>query len=262
MAKKYKKNTVVINEAEVIRLYEEEEESLAVIAEKYKTYPNKILRILKKHGRERRTNSESQKVAIEKGRKEAPNDGSPRPESVCKAISEGLSTYWQNADESVREAHRERARQQWDAMSQEEKDEMNSKARVGILEAAKNGSKVEQEIRQALTDNNIRFIRNKKGVLKDPSLELDIFVPKYSAAIEIDGIHHHQPIHGEKELSKKRRTDSRKNGLCKQAGIRMIRINVKKKNVSKKDYRDICEKLIKKLDNLPKDGRLSTLEIA
>lgn len=262
MAKKkpIRKN-ITINEKDVAKLYTKDKKSLAEIAEKYNTYPNKILRILKKHNIERRTNSESQVQAIENGRKVAPNDGSPRSESVCKAISEGMSTYWQNADESVLESHRERARDQWNNMSAPEKQEMQDKARTGILKAAKDGSKIEVLIRDCLSDNNIRFVRNKKKMLDDPKLELDIFLPDKMVAIEVDGIYHHQAIHGEEYLSKRQHVDSKKNGLCRRAGIYMIRINVLKKNVSKKDCRDLCEKLLKRLDNLPKNVRLTTIDI-
>lgn len=262
MARKKKRvRKIAINESEVIRLYREKEESLASIAEKYNTYPNKILRILKKNGIKRRSNSESQKIGIKHGRKEAPNDGSPRSESVCKAISEGMSTYWQNADESVLEAHRERARVQWENMSDEEKQERGKKARKGILNAAKEGSHAEQIVRKCLEDNGIRYIRNKTGMLKDPKQELDLFLPKYSVAIEVDGIYHHQAIHGEKYLQKRKRADYKKNGLCKRAGIHMLRINILRKNPSKKNFRDMCEKLIFTLENLPKEVKLLKIDI-
>lgn len=262
MAKKNPiRKKVLINEKDVLKLYTKDKKSLAEIAEKYNTYPNKILRILKKLGVERRTNSESQKQAIENGRKVAPNDGSPRSEAVREAISEGMSTYWRNADESVVEAHRERAKAQWEAMTDEELEEKQRKAREGILRAAKEGSKPERIIRKCLEDNAISYVKNKTGMLANPDMELDLFIPSKMVAIEVDGIYHHQAIHGEEYLSKRKRADYKKNGECRQAGIYMLRVNVLKKNVSKKDYRDMCKALLEMLDNLPKEVKLLNIDI-
>ena len=52
----------------IIQLYQEKNFSTHQLAEKFDTYPNKIRRILKKHGVQLRGKGEAQKIALEQGR--------------------------------------------------------------------------------------------------------------------------------------------------------------------------------------------------
>lgn len=258
MAKKQRPKQ--INEGRVIELYKKEH-SLAEIAEKYNTYPNKILRILKKHGIPRRTNSESQKVAIERGRKDAPNDGSPLTDEMKMAISEGMAKHWENVDEDFRTTHKERASEQWNNKSAEEKEALQRKARKGILLAAKNGSKLEVAIREFLTKNGILFYRNKKGILSNAEMEIDIFIPEYSVALEVDGIYHLQAIHDEDSFQRRKQADREKNALAIREGFWVVRVRVMRKNPSSKNYRDLCTDLLKLMKNLPEERIVINLDI-
>jgi len=244
--KKYQKP---ISEATVISLYQKEH-SLAEIADKFNTYPNKILRILKKNNIPRRTNSESQKVAIERGRKDAPNDGSPLSEEMKKAISDGMAKHWEGASDEFREQHRERAAEQWKNMSAEEKEELQRKARKGILKASKNGSKLEVDIRKFLTQNDILFYRNRKGVLSNAEMEIDVFIPAYNIALEVDGIYHQQAIHDQASFERRKQADREKNAMAIREGLWVIRVRVLRKNISKKNHRDVCDALLAVIEDI------------
>lgn len=254
-----KKNDISLTE--VLKMYNDDLMSAKEIAEHFGTYPNKILRMLNKSGQKKRDRSEAQKMAIERGRKAPPNDGSPLSEERKMAISEGMAEFWKNAPDEYVEEHSKRAKEQWDNMSDSEKQEMHRKARQGILTAAKEGSKVEVAIREALDEAGISYLRNHKGFLIDPDLEVDIFIPAHSAAIEVDGIFHNEAIHGEAKLLKRKQTDRKKDGLLKREGYWPIRVKIDKKTVSKKDYRDVCQKVLSTLDGLSGTPKLITIKI-
>ena len=57
-----------MNETDIVRLYESEGCSTYEIAERYETYPNKIRRILVKHGVKMKSKSQAQKSALANGR--------------------------------------------------------------------------------------------------------------------------------------------------------------------------------------------------
>lgn len=249
-----------ISDAHVIKLYKDNK-SLSEIAEKYNTYPNKILRILKKHNIPRRSNSESQKLAIKTGRKAAPNDGSPLTEEKKIAISEGMSKHWKNASEEFKEKHREQAKDQWDKRSARKKKQMQKKARQGILKAAKNGSKIEVVIRDFLTDNGIIFLRNKKGILSDAEMEIDLYIPEFNVALEVDGIYHQQAIHDQDSFERRKKADRKKNALAIKEGFWVVRVRILKKNLSNKNYRDICNQVLDTMQNLPKKPKLINIDV-
>ena len=78
-------------EQQIIQLYQEENLSTHHIADKFSTYPNKIRRILKKHGVQLRGKGEAQKIALEQGRTEHPTKGKVflRPRSKV-TVSQGF----------------------------------------------------------------------------------------------------------------------------------------------------------------------------
>ena len=71
-----------------IDLYEQEGKSTYEIAEEIGTYPNKIRRILKKHGISLKSRSEAQKNALEGGRAKHPTGGKKRTKSERIKISQ------------------------------------------------------------------------------------------------------------------------------------------------------------------------------
>ena len=67
------------------------------------------------------------------------------------------------------------------------------------------------------------ILPNDKTAIKK---ELDIYLPALKVAIECDGPCHTFPIYGEETLAKTQERDSKKDILCEQAGIKLIRIKL------------------------------------
>jgi hypothetical protein len=94
-----------------------------------------------------------------------------------------------------------------------------------------NRSKLENNVKKILTDNNINFIQNYKGFdwLKNVrNLELDFYLPEYNVGIECQGIQHFKPVErfgGEDGLIYIQANDKIKKQLCEDHSIRLYYIN-------------------------------------
>ena len=82
-----------MNDQEIIQLYIEKKMSTHEIAQKFNTYPNKINRVLKKHGVELRSRNDAARIKIEK------NGPQKMKESTKLKISEFQGKLWENATE-------------------------------------------------------------------------------------------------------------------------------------------------------------------
>ena len=89
-------------------------------------------------------------------------------------------------------------------------------------------------------------------MIPNENLEVDLFLPKLSTAIEIDGPAHFLPIWGEKNLQRHIRSDAHKSGLLLRAGFVIIRVKHVTKNVSGKLKRDLLSLVTKKLSEIEK----------
>jgi len=99
-----------------------------------------------------------------------------------------------------------------------------------------NFSKLENEIKKMLDDNNIKYISQQKfsWLLSDKKnnnqLKLDFYLPEYNIAIECQGIQHFKPtkfknISDEKAISdfnKSKKYDEIKQLLCEEHGIKLL----------------------------------------
>ena len=105
----------------LIEQYITKQKSTYEIAQELSTYPNKIRRALKSLGVDLRTKSQAQTVAISTGRHEHPTKGKQRTESEKVAISNGMSTFWDNMDDEERDRRSELSKYQWEQMSEQER---------------------------------------------------------------------------------------------------------------------------------------------
>jgi very-short-patch-repair endonuclease len=236
------------------------------IAEKMGTYPNKINRALKKAGEPLRGRGEAQKVALASGRHEHPTEGRKRTEKERINISNGAAKYWENADEETKQKKSQQAKEKWDAMSLQDKEDFLKAASEGIRKAAKNGSKIELFLLDKLTQNGYNIVFHAKHLVEGEDLETDLFVPDLKTVIEIDGPSHFFPIWGADHLNKQIKSDNKKSGRILSMGMVMIRVKYLCKNSSQKQQRDLANTIISELikirSKFPAKGkRLVELEI-
>ena len=204
--------------------YCEEKLSFAEIADKYKTYANKIRRDATKFGLKIRSKSEAQKIALNTGRHKHPTKGEKRSEEVKQKIGKGIMECWENLTEQELNSRRSKAKENWDKLSEDEKQEMVHKANLAVRKASDEGTKLEKFLLAKLLAVGYRTEFHKEQFLSNTKLQIDLFLPSINVAIEIDGPSHFSPIWGEDALSKNIKYDNKKNGLILGRGMVLIRI--------------------------------------
>ena len=228
------------------------ERSVGDIAKELDTYPNKVRRALKSHGIKLRDKGSAQAVALKKGRSSHPTKDKGHSEEAKLKISESVAQNWENLSDEELESRRETARKQWANMSEEERIKIREAAVPGIKRASKEGSKLEKYIRNQLTESGYVIEYHKKGIIPNANLEVDIYLPEISTAIEIDGPSHFLPIWGEEALRKTVKSDNEKNGLLRYHGIVVLRVAQKRKTLSQKSMRDTWKAIEKELVSISK----------
>jgi very-short-patch-repair endonuclease len=246
----------------IILSYTEDRDSLEMIAKKYNTYVNKIRRFLIKNGVPIRSFAESQKIALEVGRNEHPTKGRKRTDEEKSKISSAVSKAWDEFSDEKKEAIREGATIRWHQKSDLEKEEMALAAKKGMQKAAMIGSKMEHFIQTDLESRKIPVIFHKKDLVKNTNLEVDIFVPSYNTAVEIDGPTHFLPIFGEERLIKTMESDREKIGLLISAGYNILRLKCLSKSVSMAKSKKITDAIVEFLESLgSSSGQYKEIEV-
>jgi very-short-patch-repair endonuclease len=253
-----------INESYVIQQYVNGHSTI-VIAKELNTYPKKIERILKRHGQSLRSKSESQALAIKKGRSKHPTEGSHRTEEHKIKISKGAEQRWKNMSKQDRQSFIDGAKDRWDKMPADRKREMLEKAGRSLQRTTKEGSKAEKFLRKKLLDEGYDVRLHVKNLVEG-KFEIDLFLPELKLIIEIDGPQHFVPIFGEKRLEEVIKFDSIKNGLLISKGFCVIRIRYLCKHMSQSVQRKlwtlVSNQVEKIKDKFPsKKNRFIELEI-
>jgi len=85
-------------------------------------------------------------------------------------------------------------------------------------------SKLEKYLEEQLTllFPDLEILFNCKDVINS---ELDIYIPKFKLAIELNGICHYKPIYGEKKLKEIQANDFRKIEMCTKHLITLVTVN-------------------------------------
>jgi very-short-patch-repair endonuclease len=208
----------------IVKLYVDQNKSTYEIAEIFKTYPNKIRRILVKSGVQLKTKSEAQRNAIESGSAIHPTVGKKRTNEEKIKISSGLKKYWDEMDEDSYNAKIEFAKKRWSNMSETDKQKMMDAAIKSIQIAGKEGSKLEKYIYEELSKSGFSVQYHKKQLIQNENLEIDMYIPEVKTIIEIDGPSHFLPIWGEEKLQKQIKADAHKTGLILSKGMVIIRV--------------------------------------
>jgi very-short-patch-repair endonuclease len=102
--------------------------------------------------------------------------------------------------------------------------------------------------------------------LMHTELEVDLFLPKESVAIEIDGPSHYKPIWGDDHLQRQIKYDTEKNGILLSLGLVLIRVKYLRtkltlgvKNKLKKEILALLEDIRQNFP--PENERLREVEI-
>lgn len=226
--------------------YQDKERSFKDIAEEFGTYPMKLRRRAIKLGLTIRDKSKAQAAALKTGRSTHPTAGGHSEEAKLK-ISEGVGSNWDNMSEDEKERRRNITRTQWAKMSPDERMAIRTSATPGLLKASKDGSKLENYVKDRLTNAGYFIEYHRKGLIPNANLEVDIYLPELATAIEIDGPAHFQPIWGEDALRRTMRLDNEKNGLLRYHGIVVLRVAQKKKTTSQRCMRKVWNVIEKEL---------------
>ena len=212
-----------MNEQKIIKLYVKEKKSTYEIADLFNTYPNKVRRILIKHGVQMKSKSDAQKNALKSGKSKIPTQGSKRSKEERIKISKSLKKRWDNISDEY-EKHVKCARDRWAKMSELDKKNMTSAAIQAIQRAGKEGSKLEKFLKYELSKLGFVIEIHKKNLIPNENLEIDMYFPNLKTIIEIDGPSHFLPIWGEDKLQKQIKADENKTGLILSKGFAIIRV--------------------------------------
>lgn len=234
----------------IVHLYTNEKKSTYEIAELYKTYANKIRRILIKNGVELKDKSEAQKNAIANGTSKIPTAGKQRTLEDKLKISNSLKKSWDNLSDAEYEKRVKTAKTRWNKMTKLEKQKMQESAIKAIQVAGKEGSKLEKFLYKELTRAGFKVEFHKMNLIANANLEIDMYIPEARAIIEIDGPSHFLPIWGEEKLQKQIKADEHKSGLILSKGLAIIRIKNLSDSVALVDKENLKVKIINILSNI------------
>ena len=194
------------------------------IAKENDTYPNKVRRDAQRLKIDIRSKSEAQANAISTGSHKHPTKGTKRSDDIKQKI--GLSIYesWQNLSETDLASRKEKAKENWDKKSEDDKQNMISKANKAVRESSKIGSKLERYLLNSLMADGFKVEFHKEHILSNTKLQIDLFLPTINLAIEVDGPSHFENIWGDQSLSRNKTYDNKKEGLLIGKGISMLRV--------------------------------------
>ncbi len=236
-------------------LYVKQKLSFANIAQQFNTYPNRIRRDAQKFDILIRNRSDAQKNALQTGVSKHPTEGKCRSDEEKKSIGLSLHKNWENQSKGQRAERSKKAKIKWDAMTQNQKQNMLTAAHQAIRESSKTGSKLEKFLLSKLIEKGYKPEFHKEQILSNTKLQIDLFVPRLNTAIEVDGPSHFESVWGDESLARNKKYDEKKNGLIIGKGMKLVRIK-QLHDFSKARAEMIFSKLDKVLSDI-KNGKVS-----
>lgn len=229
---------------------------VSYLAKEYNTYPNMILRLLRRRKVEIRSQAESQRLALQLGTTQHPTKGKKRPEAFSKKISKKIAEYWDGLSEEQMDERVRISKENWDKRSNEEIEDMRRKAHESILKSAKEGSKVEKFLVRKLIQDGFDTLAHKKRLVQSEKLEVDILIPSLNLVIEVDGPNHFMNVWGQDALDRVIASDQKKNGLLLSKGYTVLRLRLNKRTGSKIQQTRAYE-ITRKFINELEDGTIA-----
>lgn len=233
------------------KYYIEQKLSFNDVASLLNTYANKIRRDAQKFKINIRDKKDAQKNALSSGKHKHPTKGKTRSNETKAKIGLGVFDAWQNLSDNELEARKQKNRENWNSMTEEQKQNMSKAATDAIRVSSKVGSKLEKFLLQELLSagHNVQF--HKEQSLVNTKLQIDIFLPNMNTAIEVDGPSHFSPVWGEDALERSKTYDNKKQGLILGKGLVLIRIK-QTKDFSKTRANILFNKLLDIINDISK----------
>jgi very-short-patch-repair endonuclease len=213
-----------LNKDVLEQLYVKELKSDVEIAEIIGTYSNKIRRLRHKLGIPTRTPTEAQQLALKIGRAKHPTLGKKRTDGEKKIIGEKVSAKWAKIDDVERQRRSDIGKQSWENKTQDEKELFLRKASESIRKSSKEGSALEKFLLAGLIKDGYKVDYHKERLIPNGKLQIDMILPEYNIAIEVDGPSHIRPVWGQENFERNKRSDEQKTGLLLGLGFTLIRL--------------------------------------
>lgn len=233
----------------IYKEYIHNNKSFSSIAKQYKTYANKVRRDAKKFEIPIRSKSEAQKNALAMNIVQHPTKGKNRTEAEKNKIGLSVHESWMSLSVLDKNARSQKAKELWSKMSVDDKANMQTAAHAAIRSSSKTGSKLEKFLLEQLLRNGYRVEFHKEQVLSNTKLQIDIYLPDITTAIEVDGPSHFEPVWGNEALIRNQKYDNNKNGLIIGRGMKLVRIK-QNYDFSPTRGRLVFQKLKDILDNI------------
>jgi very-short-patch-repair endonuclease len=208
--------------------YENNKKSFQDIAKMTGTYANRLRRDAIKFKIKIRDKSEAQKNALKSGRVDHPTKGKERSENTKSKIGLSVLESWEKLSDSELQKRKDKARDNWNSLDENEQEEILKKANEAVRESSKSGSKLEKYLLTELLRDGHSVEFHKEQNLANTKLQIDLFIPKLSIAIEVDGPSHFEPVWGDDVLKRNKSYDNKKSGLILGKGLVLIRIKQSK----------------------------------
>lgn len=233
----------------LIREYEQNGKSFSDIAKDSGTYANKVRRDAIKFQIKIRDKSEAQKNALSSGKVSHPTKGKQRSNDTKEKIGKSVLKSWENMDDKELLERRKKAQENWNKKSDDEKQNILREANLAVRESSKTGSKLEKYLHKNLLSNGYAVEFHKEQSILNTKLQIDIFLPALSLAIEIDGPSHFAPVWGADVLARNKKYDNKKSGLILGKGWYLIRVQ-QTKDFSNARASIILEELLTNIENI------------
>jgi very-short-patch-repair endonuclease len=240
------------NEQKILDMYQKQKWSTYQIAERLNTYPNKIRRILTKNGVDLRGSKDAQKNALKNGRSIHPTAGNTMSEETKLKISETQGQVWDALNKKEKEYRSKIGKDAWAQKSEEEKSAFIAQAQEAIRKSSRVGSKLEHFLLSELGKQNLRVEFHKEHWLQNQNLQVDLYLPEYMTAIEVDGPSHFKPVWGQENLQRNIKADQQKTGLILNSGLVMVRIK-QDQSLTQRYMRNTLDKLLSLLAKIKQD---------
>jgi len=244
----YKNYSDIDKQKLLTKLYVDQGLSFHDIAAQLDTYPNKVRRDAMKFNIPIRDKSTAQQNALKTGKHKHPTKGNKRSEQVKNKIGKSVMDSYENLPDDQKDVRKEKAKQRWDALSEDERKARLSAANKAVRVSSKLGSKLEHFLLKRLIQDGYNPEFHKEQVLSNTKLQIDLYLPTIATAIEIDGPSHFLPVWGEESLKKNIKYDNKKSGLIIGKGLNLVRIK-QTHDFSEARANDVYAKLIEIISN-------------